>query len=89
MDRYYSLSDKIRFIDDDFIKTVVEPIGKLPSDPEAAIEWVHNAKIIVTKWFAKYEHKSLDEYAEILCLDFIKSFENDAKRYFPWMEDKT
>ena len=83
MDTYYSLGDKRAFIEEDFRKMVLNPLGKLPSDVNGAIHWCRKAREIATIWFTKYEDVQDGDYANELIYDFILSIEADAKKYFP------
>lgn len=80
METYYSIGDKRAFIEEDFKKMVLNPLGKIPSDPDRAIEWCDRAREIAVTWFNKYESVEDGGYANELIYDFILSVEADANK---------
>lgn len=71
---FYTLSEKHKFIDDDF-KKVFKDFMEFPSDTQARLVYITKFREAGYMWINRYKNKSQYEYAKTLLDDLVRSIE--------------
>ena len=76
---YYTLSDKRKYIDDDFKVNGPYKFGRLPAGRIERAAYIRDVKNCCFSWLAKYAKSSQKMYALQVVNDFLDNIENDIE----------
>lgn len=75
-----TLSNKKKYIDEDFEKRIFEKFKVVPETDEEILQYMNNLVDDSTKWIGRYQGTTQKEYAAEVMSDFMQSVLNELSR---------
>lgn len=79
---YLSLSEKKAYIDNDFKKRVMIPLGELPADRSKAQAYLKQLMRYAEMWGERYKANTLGMYALSLLDDYVETIKKHMDRIY-------